>query len=114
MMIETFQQRESMERARASVIDELGIYHGVRPLAAAAIERGDSVQMFRQTLLEQIAPRGLPATAVGMTKKEVGEYSLVGHIGRVGSDPHPRKLGLEHECSLAVAKNTGREVRPGS
>jgi HK97 family phage major capsid protein len=100
------------ERARATSINELGRLHQRRDLADTAIMHGWSLDLFQQSLMQEIAPERRASTAVGLTARETQQYSILRMLGHLSTHPHARG-GLELEASQAVAKAIGREPTPG-
>src|SRR5262245_29773482 len=50
-----------------------------------------------------------PLGFIGLSAKEIREYSVLSPLGVVGSRPDAKREGLEFEASDTVAKQIGRE-----
>lgn len=99
------------ERARANDIGAIGKKHGFQEKAEEYIRGGNSVQEFKDFVLENMG-NGTPVRqisndnnggAVGMSEKEVGSYSLVKAIEAAFTGDWS-KAGLEKEAMDATLK----------
>jgi HK97 family phage major capsid protein len=120
------------ERARVADILAMGDRFGQRDLANEAITQGHSADQFTRTLLERQGPsapkpltpaspqasaRDLPgfttdvsARGLGLTDKEMGEFSLMRAIEAAASKDWS-KAGLERQVSNALADVLKKEAR---
>jgi len=99
----------------ATAIIELGARHNKRSLADAAIKSGKSLAEFRGELLEVIGQdTPLENENIGMTKKEVRQFSIVRSIAAL-ANPSDRRLreaaAFEFEVSDAAAQRYGRTAQ---
>jgi HK97 family phage major capsid protein len=97
-------------------ITDLGVKHNKRDLADKAIGEGKSIEEFRGELLESISndtPLETPSE-IGMTKKEVREFSLVRAINAL-ANPTDRRAqeaaAFEFECSNEAARIQGKSAQ---
>ena len=97
-------------------ITDLGVKHNKRDLADKAIGEGKSIEEFRGELLESISndtPLETPSE-IGMTKKEVREFSLVRAINAL-ANPTDRRAqeaaAFEFECSNEAARVQGKSAQ---
>lgn len=105
-------------RAAAKNIAEivaLAARHNKRDLADAAIRDGKSIEQFRGELLELLGQdRPLDDGNIGMTRKEVRQFSLVRAIAAL-ANPGDRRLreaaAFEFEASDAAAARYGRSAQ---
>lgn len=86
---------------------------GIDALAEDSIANGDSLDVFRAKLLEHEDFGARPVTTaetgvIGMSRKDVENYSLTRAILRMGIEKKPLD-GLERECSEEVATRIGRK-----
>ncbi|MCF4980745.1 phage major capsid protein [Pseudomonas gessardii] len=118
------------ERQRGADIFALGDRFQQRELAQEHVAKGTTVDQFRAMILERQAPaapvssaqpkkgeRDLPgfttdvsARALGLTDKEMGEFSLMRAIDAAASKDWS-KAGLEREVSTALADKLRKEAR---
>lgn len=118
------------ERQRGADIFALGDRFQQRELAQEHVAKGTSVDQFRALILERQAPaapvsgaqpkageRDLPgfttdvsARGLGLTDKEMGEFSLMRAIDAAASKDWS-KAGLEREVSTALADKLRKEAR---
>ena len=96
-------------------IMDLAVRHNRRDLADKAIQDGNSVEEFRGILLDQIATdKPLETADIGMTKKEVRQFSLMKAINAL-ANPSDRKAQrdaeFEFECSEEASKHYGRTAQ---
>ena len=96
-------------------IMDLAVRHNRRDLADKAIQDGNSVEEFRGILLDQIATdKPLETADIGMTKKEVRQFSLMKAINAL-ANPSDRKAQrdaeFEFECSEQASKHYGRTAQ---
>ena len=112
---------KSVEEAKAEFkrnskeILDLAAKHNKRDLAHKAIQEGISVEEFRGVLLENISnDKPLETPEIGMTKKEIGRFSLVKAI-RALANPADRKAQddarFEFECSEAAQREYGKAAQ---
>lgn len=104
----------TLERERIATINALGHRHGFADLARDLIGNGASIEAARSAFLDKIGsnttPVAQPANPLGLTEKEQRSYSIVKAINAaVNSDWS--KAGFERECSLEIAKKTGKDPR---
>lgn len=102
------------ERDRAADITALGNAHGMPDMALRAIQNGDTVDSFRNIVLQNIKDTGslrkseLPE--IGMTDREAKRFSFRNAImAQVDPAYGQRYCGLEMEASRAVADKMKRE-----
>ena len=105
---------EAAARNAAAIID-LGARHNKRDLADAAIKSGKSIEQFRGELLDVIGnDKPLDNSEIGMTKKEVRNFSIVRAIAAL-ANPGDRRLreaaAFEFEASEAAAQRYGRSAQ---
>ena len=101
---------------RALEIVQLAKAHNAEALAEAAFDKGWTVEQFRSALLDEIGKRSSkpapakPAGEIGMTPKEVKNYSfrklILSQCPGSGVD-----ASFEREVSQQVAKQTGRDAQ---
>jgi len=107
--------RKEFQKNSKEIID-LGVRHDKRDLANQAIKDGASVEEFRGVLLENISnntPLETPSE-IGMTEKEVREFSLVRAINAL-ANPTDRRAqeaaAFEFECSNEAARQQGKTAQ---
>ena len=107
--------RKEFQKNSKEIID-LGVRHDKRDLANQAIKDGASVEEFRGVLLENISnntPLETPSE-IGMTEKEVREFSLVRAINAL-ANPTDRRAqeaaAFEFECSNEAARQQGKSAQ---
>ncbi len=98
----------------AADIVALGARHNKRDLAEAAIRAGKSIEQFRGELLDVIGnDKPLENENIGLTKKEVRQFSVVRAIAAL-ANPGDRRLreaaAFEFEVSEAAAQRYGRSA----
>jgi HK97 family phage major capsid protein/HK97 family phage prohead protease len=96
----------------ASAIIELAARHNKRDLGDAALRSGKSIEQFRGELLDVIgSDKPLANEDIGMTKKEIRQFSVVRAIAAL-ANPTDRRLreaaAFEFEVSEAAAQRYGR------
>ena len=106
--------RKAAQRNAAQIV-ELGARHNKSDLAQKAIAEGRSIEEFRGELLETIgSQRALEEQAIGMSKKEVKNFSLMRAIHAL-ANPTDRRAqeaaAFEFECSRAAAEAYGRTAQ---
>ena len=105
--------RSSRNKEVASII-ELGAKHSRSDMAAKAVAENKSLDQFRGELLEVIGDKPLETAEVGLTKKEVREFSVMRAI-RAMANPSDRQAQedarFEMEVSEAAQRATGRSAR---
>lgn len=99
----------------ASEIVALGARHGVQDMAQKAIAEGRSIEEFRGEVLEKIgSQRALEEKEIGMSKKEIKEFSLMRAINAL-ANPHDKAAqeaaAFEFECSRAASQQYGRTAQ---
>ena len=103
-------------RKNSKDIIDLAVKHNKRDLADKAIADGISVEEFRGVLLENISndtPLDTPSD-IGMTKKEVREFSLVKAINALANPTDKRAqeaAAFEFECSNEAARQQGKTAQ---
>jgi len=107
------------EAARSAAKDTAEIFrlaskHNKREMAEKAVSEGKSLAQFRGELLEVIGNAPLEAQDLGLTKKEVRNFSLMRAI-RAMANPTDRNAqrdaAFEFEASAAAQAVYGREAR---
>lgn len=98
----------------AADIVALGARHNKRDLAEAALRAGKSIEQFRGELLDVIgSDKPLENENIGLTKKEVRQFSVVRAIAAL-ANPGDRRLreaaAFEFEVSEAAAQRYGRSA----
>ena len=91
-------------------INALAIRHNQRNLADEAIAKGASIEQFRGMLLDKIGDKPLEQLDVGMTQKEVRQYSLMRAISAAAANGG-RLTGFEGEISAELEKRYGKAPR---
>ena len=106
------------ERKRISDItagaDQLAKYEGVREVASEAIRSGWSMDQFRAKALEIVTSKSLPTADIGMSGKEVRQYSVVRALHAMANPTDQRAreaAAFEHEVSQAAANKQARSVK---
>ena len=109
------QTQDIQEFLRVQEINKLGKLNQRRDLAGVAVLSGWTVEHFKSELRSAIVPEHRRApTEVGLSEKEIPQYSILQHAQRIAPDPARRLTGtLESESSDAVAKKIGRMPSPG-
>jgi HK97 family phage major capsid protein len=96
-------------------IMDLAVRHNRRDLADKAIQDGKSVEEFRGILLDQIATdKPLETPEIGMTKKEVRQFSIMKAINALANPTDrqaQRDAEFEFECSEEASKHYGRTAQ---
>jgi len=94
----------------AAQIFELGARHNMSDKASEAVKEGRSLAEFRGIVLDEIGNKPLVSEDIGLTKKEVRNFSLVRAI-RALANPSDRKAqeeaAFEFEASRAAAEMYG-------
>lgn len=120
------EQREAIEKARETATKEareaesgrirsiaaLGDQHGFIKEASEAVQKGMSVDQFRQQVLDELGKRGLKPVEnftpeIGMNAKEAQRFSFIRAINALANPNRPdaqRAAAFEIECSEAVGK----------
>ena len=107
------------DAARAAAKDTAEMYrlaakHNKRDMADAAVAEGRSLAEFRGELLEAIGNQPLDTQEIGLTKKEVRNFSLMKAI-RAMANPTDRNAQVEaefeFEASREAAKRAGVDPR---
>lgn len=88
--------------------------HGGDTKAAEALQAGKTSEQFRQEMLEHMASQPVPTADIGMSKKEVKQFSFLRAINAL-VNPTDRKAqeaaAFEREASDAVASKLGRSAQ---
>jgi HK97 family phage major capsid protein/HK97 family phage prohead protease len=106
------------ERARISGITALTEKHGMADLGRQLIEGGRSLDEARAAVLDKLGAKVEPvsekATDIGMSEKEVREFSFQRAINAL-ANPNDRKLweaaAFERECSEAASAKAGKTAQ---
>ena len=113
---QTVDEAKAEFKRNSKEIMDLACLHNKRELAHKAIGDGNSVEEFRGILLESISndtPLETPSE-IGMTKKEVREFSLVRAINAL-ANPTDRRAqeaaAFEFECSNEAARQQGKSAQ---
>lgn len=105
--------RSARDKEVAQII-ELGAKHNRSDLAAKAVAEHKNLSDFRGEILDVIGDKPLETAEVGLTNKEVREFSVMRAI-RAMANPTDRKAqeeaAFEREVSEAAQAATGREAR---
>ncbi len=103
------------ERNHASEISKIAAtIPGGAELAMSAIQRGLTVEEFQREALDKLSTKGVPTADIGMSGKEVKEYSLLRALNALANPQDAnaqRAASFERECSDAAAKVLGKESR---
>jgi len=110
-----FEDARKEELARVAGIAQSAKRHGLQDLGQDFIAGGKSVAEFVAAALEEVSARSreqraVPATALGMERREVERYSIMKAIRALTSGDWS-KAPLEKAASIAVADNLGKEAR---
>lgn len=102
------------ERTRAHEITEMGRQFGMGEQAAAAVRDGISVAQFQGDVLKAVREKRVKPAGTDMnldlTAGEVRRYSLTNAI-RAQITGDWKKAGFEREISVALAQQSGKDVR---
>lgn len=97
----------------AQILD-LATRHNQRPLADEAISKGMTIEAFRGMLLDKIGDKPLVDPDIGMSKKEVRQFSFVRAINAL-ANPQDRgayeAAAFEREVSEAAVAAYGKQSR---
>jgi HK97 family phage major capsid protein/HK97 family phage prohead protease len=103
------------ERNHASEISKIAAsIPGGAELAMSAIQRGLTVEEFQREALDKLSTKGIPTADIGMSGKEVKEYSILRALNALANpqDANAQRVAsFERECSDAAAKVLGKESR---
>ena len=104
------QARQAAQKNAAQIV-ELGARHNKSDMAQAAIADGVSIEEFRGQLLEEIGTtRALEDQEVGLTRQEIGRFSMLRAIHAL-ANPTDRRAqeaaAFEFEASRAAASQYG-------
>jgi HK97 family phage major capsid protein len=95
-------------------LGELHKSHGGVEVAMSALQRGESLEQFRRTMLDHLANLSKPSADIGMSRAEVKRYSFLRAIHAL-ANPHDARAqeaaGFEIEASRAAAEVLGRSSR---
>lgn len=102
----------------AKVIAQIGDQfkaHGGVDLAMAALQRGETAEQFRQSMIDHMAAKSAPLSSdIGMSRAETKRFSFVRAINAL-SNPHDARAqnaaAFELEASRAAAESLGRASR---
>ena len=103
----------SEERQRIATINALATRHGFPELGQKLIEEGATIDAARAAYLDCLGSNQQPVAApgpLGFSPKEERNYSIVKAINAAISNDWT-KAGFERECSLEIAKRTGRDPK---
>jgi len=110
-------QAAEAERQRIAGINSLGEKFAQKDLARQLVEGGKSLDEARAIVLERmgdVKPVAVPNADIGMTQKEVKQYSFMRAINAL-ANPGDRAAydaaGFEREVSEAAAKAAGKSAR---
>jgi HK97 family phage major capsid protein len=103
------------KRDHATEISKIAAtFPGGAELAMSAIQRGLTVEAFQREALEKLASKPLPTADIGLSDKEVRQYSMLRVINAL-ANPHDataqRAAAFEREASDAQAKVLGKSAR---
>lgn len=102
------------ERTRAHEITEMGRQFGMSDEAAAAVRDGVSVAQFQGAVLKAVHEKRVKPVSTNMnldlSESEVRRYSLTNAI-RAQITGDWKKAGFEREVSIALAQQSGKDVR---
>lgn len=106
------EEAREAEAGRIRNISALGDQHGFTKEAAEAVQKGTSLDQFRQLVLDELGKRGLKpienfTPEIGLTAKEAQRFSFIRAINALANPNKPdiqRAAAFEHECSEAVGK----------
>lgn len=95
------------ERVRIREIEDVAVKFGHRDMARKFIDEGKSADAFRAAVMDTYSPKELETPDLGMSDKEVREYSMVRaiHAASIGDW---KNAGLEKEASNAYAERSGK------
>jgi HK97 family phage major capsid protein len=112
----THQAREG-EVARIREIEAMGAHFGMADRARDAIAKGESADEFRKAVMKKLqedAPKQASQRNIGLSEKEVGEYSLVRAMAALLPNVDAKRVApFEVECHTAVEKHLGRTAQQG-
>jgi HK97 family phage major capsid protein/HK97 family phage prohead protease len=89
-------------------------FPGTGDLALSAIQRGLTVEQFQREALDKLATAPLPTSDIGLSQKEVRQYSVMRAINALvnpGDRAAQEAAGFERAASDAVAKKMGKASR---
>lgn len=108
---------KASEAQRASEIILIGAqfsqYEGVQAAAQEAVRSGESVGEFRAKVMEKISTQKPITPDVGLTTKEVKNYSLMRALKAL-VDKDWKTAGFERECHDAILKRAGLGEAPNN
>ncbi len=103
------------ERNHAAEISKIAAtIPGGADLAMSAIQRGLSVEEFQREALEKMSTKGVPTADIGMSNKEVKQYSILRALNALANPQDAnaqRAAAFERECSDSAAQILGKESR---
>lgn len=109
------QPAQAEQRNHAKEIATLGksVPGGVE-LANEAIQRGLTIDQFQRELIEHMASKPKPTADIGMTDKEVRQFSVVRALHALANpldQGAQKRAAFEFEASAAAAQKLGRQAR---
>jgi len=116
VMAQAAKEAREAEVLRIGEINALGKVHGFEDDASKAVNDGRTVDQFRAFVLDELKKRAAEpienfSPEIGMTEKEVKQFSFLKLI-RALADPNQAKhAGFELECSRAFEDLTGRTAK---
>ena len=106
-------EARSARNKEVAAIIELGAKHSRSDMASKAVAENKSIDQFRGELLDVIGDKPLETSEIGMTQKEVREFSIMRAI-RAMANPTDRQAqeeaSFEREVSEAAQRSTGRQA----
>ena len=106
---------EVTERNHASDITKIAAtVPGGAELAMSAIQRGLTTEQFQQEVITHMSSKALPTADIGLTQKEVKQWSLMRAINAManpGDRAAQEAAAFERSCSEAVGKLQGKTAR---
>jgi HK97 family phage major capsid protein/HK97 family phage prohead protease len=87
---------------------------GGADLAMRAIQEGQTVEQFQQAAIRAMANKPVPTADIGMSEKEVRQYSVLRAINALSNPTDQaaqRAAQFERECSDAVSAKMGKSSR---
>ena len=87
---------------------------GIGELAMRSIAEGHTTEQFQTELIRHMATKPLPSNDLGLSQKELKQFSLVRLLNALGSPENigaQKAAGYEFEVCRAAAEKQGREVK---
>jgi HK97 family phage major capsid protein len=101
------------ERNHAVEIGKLATAFGASPdLALRSIQAGHTVEQFQEALIAQRANQPLKTADIGLSQKEVKQYSVLRALNALANPQDARAqaaAAFERECSVAVEQRSGKQ-----